>query len=748
MQHKHILLLVGAAVATATALPAQDLTLQNNQRVDARIAIRRSIGTADVDGGVLGAGRHYEAILGRGSMTFMPVFGDRAPEALPLSFTLESIRRGSAVVFDVVEAGDAKPRRDDASLWYDRGAGIVERYEVRSEGLEQTFTFSQPLPGEGDLVVRGRIATTLAAAPNADGGVDFRLAGVGGVSFGGVTGIDARGVRAPGAVRVDGDVLELVLPASLVDGASWPLVLDPLIGVQFEANGAQGATYDDSESDVAYDATNDNYLVVWKRKFAVGYSLIRGQRVSGAGAQIGSTLFFVGAAAGTVQSRPRVANVNLRDRYLVVWQQMLGPVGPRDIHGVTVDAATGALSAVVPLINGPGDEYNPCLGSEATTSDDEALLAWQDANGINLVQVNLPASGDPALLGSPTTVGSLFSTDPFLSKSGGSTGNYVLGWTAVNLLSDSEIAVQGVTRNAALVGSTVTVTANSLGDGAGAVDGDGTRFLLVWQQQEGAGGTYDIVCRGLNLSGSALTLVGSEQRLGGAAGLNDVNPDVAFLGGKYGVFWVQELSSFLDDIWGTIVNADCTTCGAAFALTGINNPNHNTEFEPRCVGQFAGGGASDHGFLVFSEAENAPPFEGDLVGQRFEAVGPGLPPAIVGPGCGLGGVAGTNGPFAVGNASFQFTLTGAQPTAVVFLSIALPGAPIVCGPCGLTNPVSFEFKVNIGGNATSTFAVPCNPAFIGSTIETQWVSFFSTANPCPAVSGLSTSPRLTVTVSN
>jgi len=49
------------------------------------------------------------------------------------------------------------------------------------------------------------------------------------VHMGTVTGIDHRGVRARGTIRRDGDCVELSLPASFVDRAAFPLVLDPFV---------------------------------------------------------------------------------------------------------------------------------------------------------------------------------------------------------------------------------------------------------------------------------------------------------------------------------------------------------------------------------------------------------------------------------------------------------------------------------------------------------------------------------------
>jgi hypothetical protein len=115
--------------------------------------------------------------------------------------------------------------------------------------------------------------------------------------------------------------------------------------------------------------------------------------------------------------------------------------------------------------------------------------------------------------------------------------------------------------------------------------------------------------------------------------------------------------------------------------------------------------------------------------------------------CG-GGLTGTNGPFVVGNTAFQFTLSGADPAGIVFLSLGFPGPGLPCGTCSLTQPVAFEFKPNLGGSATSPFAVSCDPIYVGTTLEFQWVTFNTAVNSCPAAPGLATTRRVQVTLQN
>ena len=172
-----------------------------------------------------GGGPEYAVVFDRRGLEFTPALGSRAPRNHPFRFTLESIDRGGASILSIDQRG-AEPRQHGTTASYQRSPAIVERYDLGPDGVELSFVFRDPLPGSGDLVVRGRIATELtpAATGQFEDGVSFELQGVGGVHVGAVTGIDAAGRRTPGSLRCDGAHLELVLPARFVDTATYPLI--------------------------------------------------------------------------------------------------------------------------------------------------------------------------------------------------------------------------------------------------------------------------------------------------------------------------------------------------------------------------------------------------------------------------------------------------------------------------------------------------------------------------------------------
>ena len=185
--------------------------------------------------GVWAAGAAYKASFHDG-MTFVPYVGKGAR-----SHALHW-RTTSAHVGELELATATKPQFDH-SQWraeYDLG-GIVEAYDVRPEGLEQSFVLRQRPAAAGDLVIRGAIATDLfARAPNAAGAVQFVDAhGATFVGYGAATAIDAVGRRCALSTEVVAGGVELRLPGDWLARAAFPLVVDPLLSPTTVATGGE-----------------------------------------------------------------------------------------------------------------------------------------------------------------------------------------------------------------------------------------------------------------------------------------------------------------------------------------------------------------------------------------------------------------------------------------------------------------------------------------------------------------------------
>lgn len=123
----------------------------------------------------------------------------------------------------------------------ERGA-FREIYELAPASVEQSFFFEGLPARSGPLVVRGRVASALRAAPReaAHGALEFvDEHGELGVRYGAAFAIDANGCTWPMTTRFDGEVIELELAAAHVADARLPLLVDPVLsgGIVAQPNG-------------------------------------------------------------------------------------------------------------------------------------------------------------------------------------------------------------------------------------------------------------------------------------------------------------------------------------------------------------------------------------------------------------------------------------------------------------------------------------------------------------------------------
>jgi hypothetical protein len=703
----------------------------------------------DIRGDWIAFGSSYRAAFTAEGFRFTPVLGDRASKTRSLSFRLEAIRRGDRVLLEAAGEG-ARPVREGLSVRYARGAGIVEAYEVRPEGVEQSFRFEALLPGEGDLVVRGRVETELPPLPGEEGGaLRFEEEGLGGVSYGGVTGIDAAGRRVPGRIRLDGSHLELSLPAEFVASAAYPLVLDPIIGTTITI--ATGGTFDHFDPDVAYDATNDVYLVVWERSLSGTDIDILGQRVSSSGALVGPVIpIDVGL---TVPANPTVANANATDMFLVAYETLYLGLPPHlNIVGKTVAAATGTVSGPADISYLPTNDRNadaggdPRIGSPGSFED--VFVVWkEEPNGIRGRVVHCPSSGPPTMPGGVQVFSTQTTDDyPSISKSCGQAGRWLVAW---NRYGSGDILARVVDASGALCTPETPISVGPAEDEYPAVAGDGNGFLVAWQR--GPDGGRDVLARTAAFSGSCgasgSLSTGPELVVEGDPGDDEVSPTVDLAPSKYILVWADPEGTATWDVY--MKSLDPGTGAACEPATAVHT-SPSFEGSPEVATQFGAGSAGDQALVAFHSATNPLLTDSDLLAHLLEAIGPGGPVVSLGGGCGGGGTAWVNGPVALGNSSFALTLSGADPGAtgsVVLLGVS--SAPSSCGPCTLVPDLSASallFAPLSGGAGNLAVPIPCDLALLSGGAKVQWIVFFTGASPCPPAPGFSLSNAIDATV--
>lgn len=203
-----------AAGARAVAIPAD--------------ALRVPLHSLGADRGVWTAGAGYKASFHDG-FAFYPALGEEHPVHLPLRWTTESVTAAGVSLVDLRQS----PAHARADWRYEyRWPGFTERYDVRADGVEQSFVIDARPAVAGELVVTGRVDTPLCAAAVPDGAHRALTfcddGGYARVRYGEAWAVDACGARLALATSFDGERVRLVVPADHVASAVFPLVIDPL----------------------------------------------------------------------------------------------------------------------------------------------------------------------------------------------------------------------------------------------------------------------------------------------------------------------------------------------------------------------------------------------------------------------------------------------------------------------------------------------------------------------------------------
>ncbi len=220
--HSVAALAVAAAWLSAQAAPVPPSLSDPGSPVSLRTPIHTQADDQGHAYGIWAAGDAYKVSF-HGGMRFVPYVGPGA--AAPyVAWRTASVRAGATEL--VTQAPSLR-----TSAWraeYQLG-GVVEAYDVRADGVEQTFVL--PRRVAGDLRIRGEVQSPLAAiAGREHAGVDFVDAAARTVvRYGAAVAIDANGARRDLTTAVVGGGIELCLCGEWLARAAFPVVVDPLV---------------------------------------------------------------------------------------------------------------------------------------------------------------------------------------------------------------------------------------------------------------------------------------------------------------------------------------------------------------------------------------------------------------------------------------------------------------------------------------------------------------------------------------
>jgi hypothetical protein len=217
-----------AVAAVACTLPAQETSraqdvsrpeiagVLRNLRIPIHEQVDASRGTTELWCG----GAAYKASFHDGLQFHVP------GRTAPFRWRTETVRAGGVQL--PLQA--ARPAVAPFRCSYELGP-VREVYDVRSDGIEQTFVLSPSL--EGDVEIVGTVDSPAAAAAPADAAHQaLRFAADGeayGVGYGAATAIDGNGRTLPLTSEYGNGRITLRVPGAWLATAAQPVVVDPLL---------------------------------------------------------------------------------------------------------------------------------------------------------------------------------------------------------------------------------------------------------------------------------------------------------------------------------------------------------------------------------------------------------------------------------------------------------------------------------------------------------------------------------------
>lgn len=340
--------------------PMSELLVGSSARISADEAVVRALNTLlpTPDGYRLSHPRYTVDFTGAG-VAFQP----KGAES-PWRWQFIVVESATGTLPDMQDRRVQPIQRDALTVVYQRGP-LEEQYIAHRGSVEQQFVIPQPLPlNGGDLTIRGRVQSAGVLETQEKGWL-WRE-GEHGVRLGKVRVHDAYGVELAAWMTVDTDTTTIVVAGAELVTAAYPVVIDPEIGVNDfvmsdMGSGSSAYLYDALDPAVAYNSTNNEYLVVWEGDDNIAPLVnnefeIFGQRIDAAtGAAVGTNDFRISDMGpnGNTNYRandPKVAYNSRDNEYLVVWwgddNTTFGTVPLVDnefeIFGQRLNAATGA----------------------------------------------------------------------------------------------------------------------------------------------------------------------------------------------------------------------------------------------------------------------------------------------------------------------------------------------------------------------------------------------------------------------
>ena len=549
------------------------------------------------DGAIHARGSNYKAMFSSAGLMYRPLGGN------PMTFTLTAANVGNQPL--TLSAG-ATPTRDGNTVSIDRGA-LVEHYSLTHNTVEQLFTIEQ-LPAQGDLVLRIAVNAPHMIATTKTDGLEFKNDQTQ-VTYSKAVLVDNAGATTGLSTQIDNGVIEIRVNSATLNRAAFPITIDPLLSTNTPLSAEQCR-----RPDVAFDATNNRYLVVAEFEFAPDDGDVYSVMVDSVGVVVADTFNYVDVTTFNWR-KPKVANNNIADVFMVVAERGFAPT--RGVWGATVDAATGATQNQFELINGGGGEKtNPDIGGDSfLVGPTYFLVVWEWTAGPadhDIAGRLFNADGEPASDHLFLELANTSQTNPAVSKSNRG-GHWMVVWQSAVSGANEDIYGAKVNWNGAVSIPSTPLNVSTLPHLRPQVSSPMGGQYLVTYEENGS-----IV---LHLLSSTLTLldINTLEQLG-----NNVydearmQPAVDANGEKFMLVYSEATASMPD--WDVYIDIVCTTNNTLKLAELHRNVTWIATFdlEAALATSWSGGGpVGDPGMIAYTRVyENG---FGPIGGSAYEA---------------------------------------------------------------------------------------------------------------------------------
>ena len=553
--------------------------------------------------------------------------------------------------------------------------------------------------------------------------------------------------------------LKLCLLSASIALCASPSVQAQMGGVVTETR-SNGASFTDENPDVAYDPITDTFANVWQQfNFTTNtYGLWVNRFKSGpVRTQLGSGPIIRGTSN---LINPRIAYIPKTGLFLIVWQDDAS--GNWDIKCAAwkpnLTTNGGTLGTVFTIAGTAVNEVNPDIAGDATKTDDDAVVVWDDpALGIRGVAVEVPSLTAVKVLTPKTLVPGQdpLNNNPAVSNSGGAARRIAMVWETTSGTVPL-IAVQAFAMDLSAVSAAHGFSTTG---SVPQVDGDGSQFVVVFQRPDtGAPKLGDIWCAGVKIPPVAamkMIVTSAPRALGASANQDEKNPAVAFVGGSYLAGWAvtNKNDQFGNtQFWNLL--PDCSTCGGGWLMNFGGTARLRIHRHTAIASMYNSDAATTtrEAKAVYEQGYVRPtnpgpiPIAHILQGVAYQVLGG--PKTTIQPACGGGGLAAVPGPFSFGEDALV-TLSGVTPKSTFGLFVVGALGARTQFPCGTCNILigPFVFGVTVtGGEAQWSTPIPCSPVLNNLDLDFQFVVATPGTNPCVNLAGLSASNILRATV--